>query len=388
MAEENKPVETTQEEQVNVLLSQLDNKDFSFYFFTLDTLGNPVAGVANIYEHVKVLNELGYKAYIMHEKNDYKLRLNAGDIEDNGRMGIADWLGNEYAELPHVSIEGKELNVTPSDFIIIPEIFANVMDQVKKFPCKKVVFSQSYDYLLELLPIGKSWNRDYGFNDVITTSKKQADYISSLFHGINTHIIPVGIADYFKPDEKPKLPIVTVVTRNQGDAKKIANAFWLQNPIYKFVTFKELRGLPKTQFAEELGKSCLSVWVDDQAGFGTFPLEAMKAGTTVIGKIPNLIPEWMEDVSESGETTLKNNGVWTNSTINIPELIGTFMKLWFEDSLPQDIVNAMGETNGIYTMENQKKSIEEVYGTLVANRRKELTLMIPKKTNVEAETKA
>jgi len=378
MAEEtNKPVKT-QEEQIGELLSKLDNKDFSFYFFTLDTKGNPVAGVANIYEHVKTLNELGYKAFIMHEKDDYKLR------GDETSMGIADWLGEEYANLPHISIEGQQLNVNPSDFIIIPEIFANIMDQVKQFPCKKIVFSQSYDYLLELLPIGKKWHTDFGFYDVITTSQKQANYVTSLFQGINTHIIPVGISDMFKPSEKPKTPVVTILTRNHGDAKKIANAFYLQFPIYKFVTFKELRGIPKAQFAEELGKSCLAVWIDDQSGFGTFPLEAMKSGTPVIGKIPNMIPEWMESTTENGETTLLNNGVWTNTTINIPELVGTFMKVWFEDSVPQDILDSMETTNGEYSMDKQRKAIEEVYGTLVTNRKKEFTSMIkPKETNVE-----
>jgi hypothetical protein len=54
------------EEQINAVISRLESKDFGIYFFTLDTKGNPVAGVANIYEHVKVLNELGYKAYILH----------------------------------------------------------------------------------------------------------------------------------------------------------------------------------------------------------------------------------------------------------------------------------------------------------------------------------
>jgi len=379
MAEEtNSVAEKTQEEQINQILSKIDNKDFSFYFFTLDTLGNPVAGVANIYEHVKVLNELGYRAFIMHEKNDYKLR------GDETSMGINDWLGEEYASLPHISIEGQQLSVNPTDYIIIPEIFANVMDQVKQFPCKKIVFSQSYDYLLELLPIGKKWHYDYGFTDVITTSERQANYIQTLFQGINTHIVPVGIADYFKPSEKPKTPIVTIVTRNHGDAKKIANAFYLQFPVYKFVTFKELRGIPKRQFAEELGKSCLAVWIDDQAGFGTFPLEAMQSGTPVIGKIPNMVPEWMESTNEGGDITLKNNGVWTNTTLNIPELIGTYMKVWFEDSVPQDLIDGMVETNGTYSMEKQKIAIEKVYGTLVSNRRKEFAAMIAsKETNAE-----
>jgi len=371
-AETNKSVEnvmTSGEEKANELLSKLDNNDFTFYFFTLDTKGNPVAGVANIYEHVKVLNELGYKACIMHEKDDYKLH----GTEDG--MGIDDWLGEEYAALPHISIEGQQLNISPTDFIIIPEIFANIMDQVKTFPCKKIVFSQAYDYLLELLPIDKRWHTDFGFYDVITTSQNQANYITSLFNGINTHIVPVGVADYFKPSEKPKMPIVSIVTRNHGDGKKIANSFYRQFPIYKFVTFNELRGLPKTQFAEELGKSCLAVWIDDPSGFGTFPIEAMESGTPVIGKIPNMIPEWMGDIGENGETILKNNGVWTSSTINIPELIGTFMKVWFEDQVPANILEEMEKTRGTYSMDKQRAAIKEVYGTLVTNRKAEFNSM-------------
>ena len=108
----NKSVEnvmTSGVEKANELLSRLDNKDFTFYFFTLDTKGNPVAGVANIYEHVKVLNELGYKACIMHEKDDYALR----SKEDDTHMAISDWLGEEYAALPHISIEDQKLNVKP-----------------------------------------------------------------------------------------------------------------------------------------------------------------------------------------------------------------------------------------------------------------------------------
>jgi hypothetical protein len=344
-------------------VEKLENKDFTLYFFTLDTKGNPTAGIANIYEHVKLLNELGYKAAILHEKNDYKLR---GD--QNGQ-GIADWLGELYAELPHVSIEKQELNISPADFIIIPEIFSNIMDQVKGFPCKKIVLSQSYDYLLELLPIGKRWNSDFGFNDVITTSEKQATYLKSLFPSINTHVVPVSIPTYFKPSDKPKQPIISLVTRNQGDAAKIAKTFYLQYPIYKWVTFKELRGLPRKQFAAELAKSCLAVWVDDQSGFGTFPIEAMECNTPIIGKIPNLIPEWMEAKDEQGNLIIKNNGVWTNTTLNLAELVATYMKLWFEDSVPTELMNGIKESQGQYTETKQKETLENVYTKLFEDRK-------------------
>ena len=365
--------------QVKTVLQNLEDKNFTLYFFTLDTKGNPTAGIANIYEHVKVLNELGYKAAILHEKNDYRL------IGDENGNGLGDWLGEEYAKLPHVSIESQTLNVTPADYIIIPEIFSNIMDQVKGFPCKKVVFSQSYDYLLELLPIGKRWNTDYGFNDVITTSTKQAQYLTNLFPSIQTHVIPVSIPSYFKDSDKPKMPIVALHTRNQGDAAKIAKAFYLQFPVYKWITFKELRGLSRENFANELSKACLAVWVDDTAGFGTFPLEAIESNTPVIGKMPNLIPEWMEYRDDEGNVTIKNNGVWTNTTINIPELIATYMKVWLEDSVPSDLTNGIKESQGLYTPEKQVEAIGNVYGNLFENRKAEMKQMISNLEAAEAE---
>lgn len=375
MEEQKKQIEE-QIKQGNEVLEKLEKKDFNLYFFTLDTKGNPTAGIANIYEHVKILNQLGYKAAILHEKNDYKLK---GDENGNG---ITEWLGEEYASLPHVSIENGTLNVGPADFIIIPEIFSNIMDQVKGFPCKKIVFSQSYDYLLELLPIGKRWNTDYGFNDVITTSIKQAQYLSNLFPSIRTHVVPVSIPTYFKNSDKPKIPVISILTRNHGDAAKIAKSFYLQYPIYKWITFKELRGLSRETFASELAKSCLAVWVDDTAGFGTFPLEAIECNTPVIGKMPNLIPEWMETKDENGNLTIKNNGVWTNTTINLPELIATYMKVWLEDSVPNELLNGMKESQGFYTPDKQKEIITKVYFGLTENRKNELKTMI---TNLEKQ---
>ena len=89
-------MEEQEKKQVLDMINKIDDKDFGFYFFTLDTKGNPVASVATIYDNVKALTELGYNAYILHEKNDY--------------TGVAAWMGEGYMELPHVSIEKQELS--------------------------------------------------------------------------------------------------------------------------------------------------------------------------------------------------------------------------------------------------------------------------------------
>jgi hypothetical protein len=62
------------------------------------------------------------------------------NVLDENANGINEWLGEEYANLPHASIEGEGLNVGPADFIIIPEIFSNIMDQVKVFHVEKLFY--------------------------------------------------------------------------------------------------------------------------------------------------------------------------------------------------------------------------------------------------------
>ena len=142
--------------------------------------------------------------------------------------------------------------------------------------------------------------------------------------------------------------------------------------------------MPRKQFANELAKSCLAVWVDDQAGFGTFPLEAMECETPVIGKMPNLIPEWMEVKDSEGNYSIKNNGVWTNTIINIPELIATYIKVWLEDSVPSEMIDSIKESKGQYTGEKQKEVLSTVYNTMLEGRIAEFKNII---SNLEKQAK-
>jgi len=363
-------------EKIKEIVSKIEKKEFGIYFFTMDTKGNPVASIATIYEHVKSLIELGYNAYILHEKNDYKLRANPNDPNDT--IGISEWLGEEYANLPHVSIEKQELKLSAIDYIIIPEIFSSIMKQVMSLPCTKIVLCQSYNYALELMGVGDSWNKTYGFNHVITTSEPQESYIKSLFNNIHTYIIPPSIPDYFKPTKELKSPIISIVCRNQSDVLKIVKSFYLQYPMYNWISFKELKGLPKQIFAKELGKSCLAIWVDEVSGFGTFPIEAMKCETPIIGKIPNLLPEWMKSEDKEGNILIKNNGMWTNNILSIPSLIANYMESWLEDYEPKDMLNESNKIKNNYSIDNQKNKIKEVYGNIISNRKHEFEALLNK----------
>jgi hypothetical protein len=89
-----------------------------------------------------------------------------------------------------------------------------------------------------------------------------------------------------------------------------------------------------------------------------------------------MVPEWMEELDSDGQSVLKYNGLWTNSSVNIPELISTYMKVWLEDSVPQELLDGMSEIKGVYSEQNQVKKIEEVYNSLVQSRADEFKNII------------
>ncbi len=223
---------------------------------------------------------------------------------------------------------------------------------------------QSYDYIFEMLQPGKNW-LDYNITDCITTTSKQKDYINTLFPSVNVDVIPVGIPSYFKPTEDFKKPVVAIYTRDQRDTVKIYKTFYLRYPHLKWVSFRDMRGMSREQFAKNLSESCLAVWVDDISGFGTFPLEAMKSNVPVVGKVPNLVPDWMTD----------KNGIWTNSATNIPDIIGKFVQAWLED-MDNDVVKntedekanlyeEMSKMNDQYTINEMRENIENVYSSVI-----------------------
>ena len=333
---------------IKLALESMEKNEFGIHFFTMDTQGNPTAGVANIYEHVRILRELGYNASILHEKNEYT---------------PVTWLGEEYTKLPHISAESNELKVNPQDIIIIPEIYANVMEQVAKLPGYRVVLCQSYDYILEMLPPGKSW-RDYGVERCITTTESQKEYIDKLFSNtVRVDVVPVGIPEYFKPSDKDKKPIVSVVTRDQRDLVKIFKSFYLKYPHLKWITFRDMRGLPKEVFAKDLAESCLAVWVDDIAGFGTFPLEAMKCGVPVVAKVPNVVPEYFSD----------KNGLWVHDVNQISDLISNYVQAWLEDSEPAELYTEMDKLKDSYTIDAMAVRVKEVYENIFNERKEHFT---------------
>jgi glycosyltransferase involved in cell wall biosynthesis len=113
--------------------------------------------------------------------------------------------------------------------------------------------------------------------------------------------------------------------------------------------------MTESDFAKNLKECAISVWVDDNSTFGTFPIESMKCNVPVIGKVPNIIPEWMGD----------DNGIWVYDENQIPDLIFDFMKNWLEDSLPENMSNVSEGVKDKYLMETFKTSVVETFKVIM-----------------------
>jgi glycosyltransferase involved in cell wall biosynthesis len=152
-------------------------------------------------------------------------------------------------------------------------------------------------------------------------------------------IIKPLITDNFYPKNLPPMPIIGVHTKNQEDTINIIKTFYLKFPQYRWFTFRDLRGLSEKEFSNSLRDCFVSVWIDDDSGFGTFPLESMASGVPVIGKTPNIQPEWMND----------DNGVWLTNKTMICDFIADYIQNWLEDNIKTELYENMKKTVENYT---------------------------------------
>ncbi len=310
------------QEQISRLEKSVENlksKKSKIFFLVQDTKGNPKASIMYTYHIANSLKENGFNSVLLYEEPGY--------------TGVSEWLGEEFANLPHETIKGSNLEVSPEDLIVIPELFAYMMPNLSKIPCGKIVFAQAYDNVLETLKPGESWSQ-FGFLKCITTTETQKEHIQGFMKNISYDVLEPFILDEFSPSKLPANPIISIHTRDQRDTINIIKEFYLKFPQYRWVTFRDMRGLSVKEFSKALKGSFLSVWVDENSGYGTYPLECMKSNIPVLGLVPNLLPKWMNE----------ENGFWVNNKTQIVDFIADILQNWLEDGLDEKVFSSMSET--------------------------------------------
>ena len=364
-------------ERIDEAISNLKENNFTFFFFIVDCKNVPNGNMQYMYQLAKTLNDKNYKVKMLYQlENEY----NKSEIEELNRKekpiderrvftGVGEWLGEEYMNLPHINISKEEWKVSPSDFLFIPEVFSSLMKQTYQFkaPCKRIVVLHNYDYITEFIPFNDEWGT-YGIRDVITNTDQQGKLVNSVFPYIKCKTLNPYISDIFRKPIKPKKLIVNIISKRTEDVNKIMKQFYWKYPMYKFISFRDLRGYPKEMFAEFLQESAITVWVDNETPFGYSAIEAIRTGNILIGKVPEHSPEWMSD-----DDGLLNNAVWTYDINTIPDILSQVLGSWMQDKIPAVLYENMEKLDNLYTYETYEKKVDEIINEYINERIKEFT---------------
>ena len=323
-------------------LKKFDDKEFNVYFYVIDTKGVPSGSLLYIYKMAYELQELGYHVTMLHDENEF--------------VGISQWADKKYADLKHSKTKDREITVSPSDFLIIPEIYTDVMFQTKDLPCKRVMLVQNFDYMTRIIPVGVH-PYEYGITDAIVNGETVKNLVKNNLPRMSTHVVRAGVSSaLFRRNEKPKKMVVNFAVKDANDASRIVKPFFWKYPQLKWVTFAQLQNLPQEIFADALRDAAITVVVDDTMSFGYAALEALKTGNIVICKIPENTPDWM---LKDGE--LSDSIIWVDNLNEVPDLLANLVAMWIRDDVPAELydeIDAMAEVN---TMEDMKEDVKAVF---------------------------
>ena len=178
---------------------------------------------------------------------------------------------------------------------------------------------------------------------------------------MRSKILSPVINSVFRKPIEPKKLTVNLITSDQRIANKVVKTFYWKYPIYKFISFVDLRNLSRDEYAEKLREGAITVWVDNDTQFGYGALEAIACDNVLIGKVPDTTPEWM--TNEVG--SLNDCGLWTYDVNVIPDLLANVIGAWMQDNIPSELTKAMEDTRTKYTVEQWSNNVDTVINDVI-----------------------
>ena len=355
-------------------INQLKSNDFTLYFFVVDSKNVPNGSMYYTYQLAKTLHDKGYNVKMLYQLENEYTASEIYNLEkkeqplDPRRMfgGVSEWLGQEYADLPHQNIVETEWSLRPSDFLFIPEALSNFMFQTYRqhVPCKRYVIQHNFNNITDFIPLGVEW-KHYGITDVITNSESQAELTKSVFPYVKATVLPPYLSPIFKKPIEGKKLIVNVISKKQSDVNRVIKQFYWKYPMYKFVSFRDVRGYSMNQLAEILQESPITVWMDEGTSFGYSALAAMRCGNLVIGKVPDTLPDWMKN-----DNSLYNNGIWVYDINKIPDFVSVAISAFLRGEDEQFCNDDVELTNAKYNLADWNIAVEEFAKNAIEERMK------------------
>lgn len=341
-------------------LDRIDKNENKVFFYVLDTEGYASGSLSYIYHLANFAKEAGYNVGMLYQSEPTQKGMPEQEF-----MGVESWLGKEYATLPHYDVRKDEIDINPSDILFIPEIFSQVMNQTKNLPCQRIAIMQNFDYILAQMPYSAQWG-DYNIVEAIANTEENAQLLKSVFPYEKVTVIPPFIDKMFGETKEPKKLIINIVAHNQDDVTRVVKPFYWKYPLMKFVSFRDLRGFSKENFANALRESFLTIWIDEPSSFGYSAIEAMKCGNVVFAMVPKENKAWMLDKDGKG---FNDSCIWFDNINMMHDKIATMVRAFLTDTIPSNVYKNQEVVKNMYTEEASRNSFVTYLSDIIDKRK-------------------
>ena len=244
------------------------------FFICFPDTNAPIGGIKQIYRQASLINQLGGKAWVVHESGDF-------------RVG---WFKNET---PVIGLEElKQRGMNPhTDVLIFPETFHEASTQFAP-GIGKIFFNQNAYYSLGIKEVNPQFANGYGDPElffhlfVSQDNEALASYIFNLPSN-STGILKNGIdTELFAPRPREaggkELEVAYMIRKNPDHVSKLL-LICQQRGLLSRARFTELSNLQEAEVASQLARARIFLSFEYPAGFGLPPAEAMASGCVVVG---------------------------------------------------------------------------------------------------------
>ena len=301
----------------------------------------PSGGIKTLYRHVQTLAEMGFDAWIVHQKAPFR-------VTWHGYEAPTLWL----SERPRFA---------PQDILVIPEVMPQVMQQTARFSGERIVIALSWSPTYWNLPQGQTWS-SFGIHRVITKSPLIQHYLRWSM-GIKATLIN----EYVTPERyydaaEAKRPKICYLTRKERSATWLHQVLHAKGEPFTGFQWMPLRELSEDEYARHLREATVYVTTNMQEGMNTSVLEAMACGCLVVGYSGVGGGVYMEPEGPSQNCILVENG-------NVPAL-GLKLESVLRDLAAEPEAHSQVTRNGLATARayqnpaDEAESLQSVFAPL------------------------
>lgn len=232
----------------------------------------PSWGVGLLYEHVRLLRELGFDACVLHQRRPFRL----------------SWL---ESAMPIAYRDDARLDVRPDDLLVVPETMVAEVAQ-HPWPGRRGVFVQGSFLMLKGHRAALRYP-ELGFDFALAVMPHVAAVVKAHF-GIEASVVPPFVAPYFARSAeeirtRPRSAVILLVCKEEYRHVGFPDYDIFRKLMERFCAeqgggwrVEELVGRSHRQVAERMAECTFLVNLNSHESFNCTVAEAMAAGCVVL----------------------------------------------------------------------------------------------------------